>query len=216
MKTKKRILLSVFILLCLCGCNKTTVVHGVFLAVTDPKPNTDSIYTERIIGYNIISRYIELCFTIHNNTEKKMYLPLQTWSDSITKSSVNVYFTDGNDTIYPSYVVHKNPYNSNYISKGDSMLLTIKVINFEKWSEKDINVNTNIDTLISRLHIEYRKSAEDEKEDYEIPDIEFEKWPQFYYEIPRDQSVLSKNKIKTDRLLVRTRKEASISKKNGD
>ena len=216
MKTKKRILLSIFILLCLCGCNKTTVVHGVFLAVTDPKPNTDSIYTERIIGYNIISRYIELCFTIHNNTEKKMYLPLQTWSDSITKSSVNVYFTDGNDTIYPSYVVRKNPYNSNYISKGDSMLLTIKVINFEKWSGKDINVNTNIDTLISRLHIEYRKCAEDEKEDYEIPDIEFEKWPQFYYEIPRDQSVLSKNKIKTDRLLVRTRKEASISKKNGD
>lgn len=216
MKTKKRILLSVFILLCLYGCNKTKVVHGVFLAVTDPKPNTDSIYTERIIGYNIISRYIELCFTIHNNTDEKMYLPLHTWNDSTAKSSINIYFTDGSDTIYPSYVVRKNPYNSNYISKRDSMLLTIKVINFEKWSGKDINVNTNIDTLISRLHIEYRKSAEDEKEDYEIPDIEFEKWPQFYYEIPRDQSVLSKNKKKTDRLLVRTRKEASISKKNGD
>jgi hypothetical protein len=203
----KKILLYAFIVSCICGCvnNSPEVVRGVFLSVTDPKPNTDSIYTERIIGYNIISRYIELCFTIHNNTEKKMYLPLKTWSDSIAESSVNVYFTDGNDTIFPNYVVRKNPYNSNYISKGDSLLLYIKVLNFEKWSNSRIDVNTDLDTLINRLHVEYRKSPDDEQKDYVIPDVEFDKWPQFYYEIPQDQSVLRKSKKRSDRLLVRTR-----------
>ena len=134
-----------------------------------------------------------------------MYLPLKTWSDSIAESSVNVYFMDGNDTIYPNYVVLKNPYNSNYISKGDSLLLYIKVLNFEKWSNSGIDVNTDLDTLINRLHVEYRKSPDDEQKDYVIPDVEFDKWPQFYYEIPEDQSVLRKSKKKSDRLLVRTR-----------
>ena len=201
----KKILLYAFIVSCFCSCvnNSPEVVRGVFLSVTDPKPNTDSIYTERIIGYNIISRYIELCFTIHNNTEKKMYLPLKTWSDSIAESSVNVYFMDGNDTIYPNYVVRKNPYNSNYICKGDSLLLYIKVINFEEWSKNGIDVNTDLDTLINRLHVEYQKSPNDEQDGYEIPNIEFDRSPQFYYEIPRNRSLLRKGKVITDRLLVR-------------
>ena len=201
----KKILLYAFIVSCFYSCvnNSPEVVRGVFLSVTDPKPNTDSIYTERIIGYNIISRYIELCFTIHNNTEKKMYLPLKTWSDSIAESSVNVYFMDGNDTIYPNYVVRKNPYNSNYICKGDSLLLYIKVINFEEWSKNGIDVNTDLDTLINRLHVEYQKSPNDEQDGYEIPNIEFDRSPQFYYEIPRNRSLLRKGKVITDRLLVR-------------
>lgn len=201
----KKMLLYTLIVSCICGCvnNSPKVVRGIFIAVTDPKPNTDSIYTEQRIGYNIISRYIELCFTIHNNTEKKMYLPLQTWSDSIAKSSVNVYFTDGNDTIFPNYVVRKNPYNSNYICKGDSLLLYIKVINFEEWSKNGIDVNTDLDTLINRLHVEYQKSPNDEQDGYEIPNIEFDRSPQFYYEIPRNRSLLRKGKVITDRLLVR-------------
>ena len=66
-------------------------------------------------------------------------------------------------------------------------------------------MNTDLDTLINRLHVEYRKSPDDEQKDYVIPDVEFDKWPQFYYEIPQDQSVLRKSKKKSDRLLVRTR-----------
>ena len=215
----KKIFLYSFILLCICGCvgNSPKVVKGVFLAVTDSKPSTDSIYAKWLKeGHSNNPRYIELDYTIHNNTDENIYLPIQTWSDSITRSSIKVYFTSKKDRIYPTIHIAKNPYNSNHISKGDSMLLTIKVMNFEEWSRKDINVNTNIDTLISRLHIEYQKSTEDEKEDYEIPDIEFDKWPQFYYEIPRDQSVLRRNKTISDRLLVRTRKGVSISKDNGD
>lgn len=209
----KKIFTYSFVLLCICGCvnNSPKVVRGVFLAVTDSKPSTDSIYAEWLKeGHSINPRYIELCFTIHNDTDEKMYLPLHTWSDSTAKSSINVFFTDGKDTIYPIYDVRKNPYNSNYICKGDSLLLFIKVYNFEKWGKDGIDVNTDLDTLINRLHLEYRKSSDDEKEEYEVPDIEFDKWPQFYYEIPRDRSVLRKNKVIYDRLLVRTRKETSM------
>ena len=201
------------ILLCICGCvcNSPKVVRGKFLAVTDSKPNTDSIYAERLKeGHAINPRYIELCYTIHNYTDEKMYLPIQTWNDSITKSSINVYFIEETDTIYPILDVKKNPYDTNYISKGDSLLLYIKVINFEEWSKNGIDVNTNIDTLINRLHVEYRKSPADEKDDYEIPNIEFGKSPQFYYEIPRDESVLKKDKEHYDRHLVRTESEGQV------
>ena len=158
----KKIFTYSFVLLCICGCvnNSPKVVRGVFLAVTDSKPSTDSIYTEWLKeGHSINPRYIELGITIHNDTDEKMYLPIRTWSDSITKSLINVFFTDGKDTIYPIYDVRKNPYNSNYICKGDSLLLFIKVYNFEKWGKDGIDVNTDLDTLINRLQAQMKTSV---------------------------------------------------------
>lgn len=203
-----KLILYAFVLTYFCACanNSSKIAKGEFLSVTDSKPSTDSIYAERLKeGPSVNPRYVEFCFAIHNYSEEKMYLPIQTWLDSITTSSINVYFTNETDTIHPDFRVDKKPYDSNYICKGDSLLLFIKVYNFEKWNVKKIDVNTNIDTLISKLNLEYIKSPKDIKEEYEMPDIEFDKWPQFYYEIPRDRSVLRKNKVIYDRLLVRTR-----------
>ena len=204
----RKLFLSAFILTYFCACTNTSskIVQGEFLSVTDSKPRTDSIYAERLKeGPSINPRYLELCFTIHNYSDEKLYLPIRTWSDSITKSSIKVFFTNEADTICPYVRIDKNPYNSNYICKGDSMILLVKIANFQKWSKKGIDVNTNIDTLISKLHLEYIKSPKDIKEDYEIPDFELGKFPRYYYEIPRDRTVLRKNKVISDRLLVRTR-----------
>lgn len=83
------------------------------------------------------------------------------------------------------------------------MTLFIEIRDFEKWSKKGINVNTHVDSFINRIHVEYIKSNDDKKDDFDIPDIEFGVSPQFYYEIPRDMSTLKLNKVKRDRVLVR-------------
>ena len=83
------------------------------------------------------------------------------------------------------------------------MTLFIEIKNFEEWSKKGINVNTSVDSLINRIHVEYIKSGDDKKDNFDIPDIEFGVSPQFYYEIPRDMSTLKLNKVKRDRVLVR-------------
>ena len=184
------------ILLCFCGCTNdaTKIVQGEFLSVTDSKPSSDSLYAEwSKEGNKTNPRFIELCFSIHNRTDKKLYLPILSWSDSTIRSSINVYFVDKADTICPIYYIKKSPYNSNYICKGDSMMLFIEIVNFQKWCKKGIDVSTNLDTLLNRLHLEYTKSSEDAKEDFIIPDIIFDSLPQYYYEIPRDKSILKEN-----------------------
>ena len=118
-----------------------------------------------------------------------MYLPIKTWSDSTVNSSIIVYFLNKTDTIRPIYYTNKIPYNSNYICRGDSMILLVKIINFQKWNKKGIDVSTNLDTLIDKLHLEYRKNLDDVKKDFEIPDIKFGNMPQFYYEIPRGGNI---------------------------
>ena len=73
------------------------------------------------------------------------------------------------------------------------MMLFIEIVNFQKWCKKGIDVSTNLDTLLNRLHLEYTKSSEDAKEDFIIPDIIFDSLPQYDYEIPRDKSILKEN-----------------------
>lgn len=198
--------LLAIIMLCFCGCANYTTnkVQGEFLCVTDSKPYADSLYSEWSKEGNAINpRYIELQYVIHNYTDEEMYLPVQTRSDSTATSHINVYLLDKGDTIRPIIYTKKVPYNSNLICKGDSMTLFIEIRDFEKWSKKGINVNTSVDSLINRIHVEYIKSDNDKKEDFDIPDIEFGVSPQFYYEVPRDMSTLKLNKVKRDRVLVR-------------
>lgn len=188
----KKNLLS-FLLLLFFGCTNNTIsrVQGKFLSVTDSKPCSDSLYSEWSKGGNSTNpRYIELCYTVHNYTNEKMYLPIHTLSDSTAESSIDVYFIDETDTICPHFYVKKVPYNSNYICKGDSMMLFITISQFQKWGRKGIDVSTNLDTLINRLHVVYHKSLKDLNKEYEIPDIKFGKSPKLYYEIPRDETIL--------------------------
>lgn len=198
--------LLAIIMLCLCGCANFTSkkVQGEFLCVTDSKPYADSLFAEWSKEGNAVNpRYIELQYVIHNYTDEEMYLPVQTRSDSTATSHINVYLLDKEDTIRPVFYTKKVPYNSNLICKGDSMTLFIEIRDFEKWSKKGINVNTHVDSFINRIHVEYIKSNDDKKDDFDIPDIEFGVSPQFYYEIPRDMSTLKLNKVKRDRVLVR-------------
>lgn len=205
--------LLAIVTLCFCGCanNAIKIVQGEFVSVTDSRPYSDSLYAEwSQEGHLTNPRYIELQYIIHNNSDEKMYLPIQTWSDSTVKSSINVYFMDKADTIFPHFYVKKSPYNSNYICKGDSMIMFITINQFQKWSKKGIDVSTNLDTLINRLHLEYLKSSEDVKEGFEIPDIRFGSSPQYYYEIPRDRSILEKTR--SDRVLIRESRDEEQSR----
>ena len=203
----KKYFFLAFILSCFCGCanNTTKIVQAEFLGVTDSKPYADSLCLELSKeGHYNNPRDIELCFVIHNDTYEKIYLPIHTTFDSIAKSSINVFFMDRTDTIRTNYIVKKIPYDTNYICKGDSMIIRILITGLYKLTKDDINVNTCLDTLISKLRLEYNKSPKDIKDNLWIPDIEFGKTPQFYYEIPKDPSVLVSGKIHRDRVLVRT------------
>ena len=109
------------IMLCLCGCANYTAkkVQGEFLCVTDSKPYADSLFAEWSKERNAINpRYIELQYVIHNYTSEEMYFPVQTRSDSIVTSSINVYLLDKEDTIRPVFYIKKVPYNSNLIRNG--------------------------------------------------------------------------------------------------
>lgn len=181
-----------FIGLCLSGCTNYMIreVEAKFIAIKDSKPCSDSLYSEWSENVNTSNpRFIELQYHIHNHTENKMYLPIKTWSDSTVKSFIDVYFLNKADTVRPVYSTKKIPYDTNYICKGDSMILFVKIIQFEKWSKNGIDVGTDIDSLINKIHMEYHISQEDLIKGYEIPIIKFDKSPQFCYEIPRGSSI---------------------------
>ena len=145
--TDNKTFIMSFILFCLCGCTNeaTKNVHGEFLCVTDSKPYSDYLFTEWLKEGNAINpREIELQYVIHNYTVEKLYLPIQTWSDSTTHSSINVFFINKKDTIYPIYSIKKIPYKSNYICKGDSLIVFVKIYNFEK-----LIIDTPVNKFIS-------------------------------------------------------------------
>ena len=195
--------LLIIVSLCFWGCTNdaTKIVKGEFLCVTDSKHSSDSIYAEwPEDGYFTSPRYIELQYIIHNYTQEKMYIPIQTLSDSTVKSSINVYFMDKTDTIHPYFYVKKSPYNSNYIYKGDSITLFITISQFQKWGNNEIDVSTNLDTLLKKLHVEYLLNLRDVKRNFNIPDIKFGKSPQLYYKIPQDKSILKQ--VHRDRILI--------------
>lgn len=201
-----KIFFFAFLLLYICGCtNDVSIIQGRFLCVTDSKPWSDSLYTEYIKeGNNINPRYIELQFVLNNETDEKIYLPIKTFSDTVAKSSIEISFIDKSDTIHPHFFIKKSPCDSNYLCKGDSMTLFITISHFQKWSKKGIDVNTDIDTILDKIYLEYIKSPEDLKKGCYIPDIVFERQPLYYYEIPQDKSILKK--LHRDRVLVRQSK----------
>ena len=83
------------------------------------------------------------------------------------------------------------------------MTLFITISQFHKWGKKGIDVCTSLDTLINRLHVVYNRSPKDVKKDSEIPNIKFDTLPLFYYEIPRNESILKE--IHRDRILRKSR-----------
>lgn len=194
----------VIALLLFCGCTNNTKKKALaeFISVTDSRLCLDSLRVNSTgRGYHSSLRSIELCYLIHNYSDNKIFLPIRTWRDSTVKSSISVYLVNKKDTLYPHFYVKKSPYKSNYISARDSMMLFVTISQFQEWSKKSIGLDKSIDSLLDRIHLRYIKSSEDENNDFKIPDIEFSRSPQYYYEIPQDKSILMG--IHKDRVLVR-------------
>ena len=196
--------LLVIVLLFICGCsnNAKKTALAEFISVTDSRACSDTFNINES-GRRVHSsqRLVELCYLIHNHTDYKMFLPIQTWSDSTIKSHIDVWLVEKTDTIHPHFYVKKNPYNSNYINAGESMMLFVTISQFPRWCKKGIDIDMSIDSILDRIHLKYLKSSEDNNNDFRIQDVEFGRSPQYYYEIPQDKSILTE--IHKDRILVR-------------
>lgn len=69
------------------------------------------------------------------------------------------------------------------------MIVFVELNHFDKWASKRINTNTDIDTILSIMRLQYSKSIIDKKDGYEIPNIKFDNKPQYNYVIPRGASI---------------------------
>ena len=193
---KKRtilILMSVCLWLCACNDNKgQKFINAEFLDLMDTKPCTDSI-SETNVGFsNYNGRKIELRYVIHNYSSEDIDLPIESFFCERTDTAytnIKVYFINGKDTIYPLCGIGRYHCNERVVNAGDSIRLKIEISHFQEWGNDDIGVNTDIRTLISKLHLEYCKNPNDVYENLETPIIKFDSIPKKYYEVPRGGTI---------------------------
>lgn len=192
-----KILFLIFLCCCISSCVSNTVneVRAEFWCTRDTKPCSDSLYEEYVrenpAKKHLNPRFIELAYSIKNVSNETIYLPLVTWLGNPvnTESTIKASFVFPNDTITPYISISKSPYKSNYINAGDSTLVFIKIMNFDEWESGEINVGSDIDTILSHLRLQYIKSPKDEIEDFHIPDIRFDSLPHVKYVIPRGADI---------------------------
>ena len=198
MVIKKYIFILIFIGCGICACNSDKdkqVLDAEFRILIDTKLCTDSIDSlfpsPRGIE-NRNKRRLYLRYIIRNNSNEDIYLPVTSfWGERTDTADTNikVYFVNGKDTIYPRCRIGRVPYKEKIVSAGDSITLKMEISCFWEWSNKDFGVNTDIRTLISKLHLEYYKNPDDVYEDLGTPTIKFNSIPKEYYEIPRGGSL---------------------------
>ena len=122
-----------------------------------------------------------MSYIIRNNSNEDIYLPVKSFCGERTDTAdtnIKVYFVNGKDTIYPRCRISRVPYKEKIVSARDSITLKVEISCLGEWSNKDIDVTTDIKTLISKLHLEYCKNPDDFYEDLETPIIKFGTIPQ--------------------------------------
>ena len=135
---------------------------------------------------NFSYMYIEIAYSIKNISKAPLYIPFKTWSDDSTFSSMSVFLINGKDTIVPLYRIKKCPYNSDLVNVGDSMLLWIKLYGFNRWQNKDYNINTNVQDIVKAIKLIYNRDARDKKVPHKTPALIFDSVPinNRYFERP--------------------------------
>lgn len=195
---KKYLYVFFFLCFCLCACknnknkSETTAEFRILIDTKLCTDSIDSLYPPPRGMENRNKRCLYLRYIIRNNSNEDIYLPVTSfWGERTDTADTNikVYFANGKDTIYPRCRISRVPYKEEIVSAGDSITLKMEISCFWEWSNKDFGVNTDIRTLISKLHLEYCKSPNDICGKLETPIIKFDSIPKEYYEIPRGGSL---------------------------
>lgn len=184
---KKYLYVLLFLCFCFYGCknNKNKrEINAEFCILIDTRIRTDSIDSlypsPRWMG-NCNTRSLNMSYIIRNNSNEDIYLPVKSFCGERTDTAdtnIKVYFVNGKDTIYPRCRISRVPYKEKIVSARDSITLKVEISCLGEWSNKDIDVTTDIKTLISKLHLEYCKNPDDFYEDLETPIIKFGTIPQ--------------------------------------
>lgn len=184
---KKYLYVLLFLCFCFYGCknNKNKrEINAEFCILIDTRIRTDSIDSlypsPRGMG-NCNMRSLNMSYIIRNNSNEDIYLPVKSFCGERTDTAdtnIKVYFVNGKDTIYPRCRISRVPYKEKIVSARDSITLKVEISCLGEWSNKDIDVTTDIKTLISKLHLEYCKNPDDFYEDLETPIIKFGTIPQ--------------------------------------
>lgn len=184
---KKYLYVLLFLCFCFYGCknNKNKrEINAEFCILIDTRIRTDSIDSlypsPRGMG-NCNTRSLNMSYIIRNNSNEDIYLPVKSFCGERTDTAdtnIKVYFVNGKDTIYPRCRISRVPYKEKIVSARDSITLKVEISCLGEWSNKDIDVTTDIKTLISKLHLEYCKNPDDFYEDLETPIIKLGTIPQ--------------------------------------
>lgn len=196
---KKYLYVLLFLCFCFYGCknNKNKrEINAEFCILIDTRIRTDSIDSlypsPRGMG-NCNTRSLNMSYIIRNNSNEDIYLPVKSFCGERTDTAdtnIKVYFVNGKDTIYPRCRISRVPYKEKIVSARDSITLKVEISCLGEWSNKDIDVTTDIKTLISKLHLEYCKNPDDFYEDLETPIIKFGTIPQKCIPIERVERFL--------------------------
>jgi hypothetical protein len=196
---KKYLYVLLFLCFCFYGCknNKNKrEINAEFCILIDTRIRTDSIDSlypsPRGMG-NCNTRSLNMSYIIRNNSNEDIYLPVKSFCGERTDTAdtnIKVYFVNGKDTIYPRCRISRVPYKEKIVSARDSITLKVEISCLGEWSNKDIDVTTDIKTLISKLHLEYCKNPDDFYEDLETPIIKFGTIPQKCISIERVERFL--------------------------
>ena len=187
-------ILFILMLISIMGCSDNNSIRVKMLSVIYCKSAADPVFGKQIDDtvatgnnsnkYNYM--YIEIAYSIKNISKAPLYIPFKTWSDDSTFSSMSVFLINGKDTIVPLYRIKKCPYNSDLVNVGDSMLLWIKLYGFNRWQNKDYNINTNVQDIVKAIKLIYNRDARDKKMPHKTPALIFDSVPinNRYFERP--------------------------------
>ena len=129
------------------------------------------------------SRQLEVTYTIKNETENIVFVPLKLHDYETFGSHLNAWFETDSTKVKPYYDVIRFPCDSVYINPGDSIDLTLRFYRFPDWQINGCDVHTHITKLVSMLNVEYIADSLDisrYKSKYGITKIKFNKAPKKY------------------------------------
>lgn len=180
-----RALVVIFVIICAASCTERKRSNSVLRAeayyVSDDKQFCDCLST--IYPDFKYDRMIKIKYKIINETNESNFIPFPDDYEycnlpddyaycNSTHPYINVYFTNGVDTVSPifKYKASKN----NKLSPGDSLSIYLCIYKFKDWGMSWCSVDKELSELLKMLRVNYTPHSTSMMDKYRnIPQISF-------------------------------------------
>lgn len=180
-----RALIVIFVIICAASCTERKRSNSVLRAeayyVSDDKQFCDCLSTiypdfkyDRMIKikYKVINETNETYCIPFPDDYEYCNLPVDYAYCNSTNPFINVYFTNGVDTVSPCYEYKASKYRE--LSPGDSLSIYLCIYRFKDWGVSWCSVDNELSELLKMLKVNYTPHSTSIMDKYRnLPRIDF-------------------------------------------